>query len=69
MLNIFTTSGALGLILISIGVITKKRKAQDFSYILGGVFLIIYSIYIKDIIFISLQIMFTASAIYDISKR
>ncbi|MFN3966638.1 MAG: hypothetical protein ACK4JE_02935 [Endomicrobiia bacterium] len=60
--------GALGIILISIGIITKKRKIQDIFYILGGICLEIYSIYIGDLIFIILQIIFTLTAIYDFIK-
>ena len=64
-MDIFKLLGALGLILITIGIITKKRKQQDVYYIIGGIFLEIYSIYIQDIIFIILQIIFTIVAIYD----
>ena len=64
----FIILGALGLVLISIGVITKKRELQDISYILGGLLLVSYSIYIRDTIFIILQIIFTITAIYDMLK-
>jgi lipid-A-disaccharide synthase-like uncharacterized protein len=64
----FKIVGALGLILISIGIIAKPRKRQDFLYIVGGLFLEAYSIYINDVIFIILQIVFTLSAIYDLAK-
>ena len=64
----FRLVGALGIVLISIGVITKKRKDQNFLYILGGFCLGIYSIYINDLIFLILQIIFISSAIYDFIK-
>jgi len=35
-IDVFKIIGVLGVILISIGVITKKRKRQDTFYILGG---------------------------------
>ena len=68
MIDIFKIIGALGIILISIGIITKKRKTQDIFYILGGLCLETYSIYIGDLIFIILQIIFTLAAIYDFAK-
>ncbi|MCD6109216.1 hypothetical protein J7J83_00415 [bacterium] len=68
MINIFKIIGALGIILISLGIITKKRKTQDVLYILGGLCLETYSIYVGDLIFIILQIIFTLAAIYDFSK-
>jgi len=68
MIDIFKLIGALGLILISIGIITKKRSKQDIFYIIGGICLEIYSIYLGDLIFIILQIVFTLSAVYDLYK-
>jgi lipid-A-disaccharide synthase-like uncharacterized protein len=68
-MDIFKLIGALGIILISIGIITKQRKNQDIYYILGGICLEIYSIYINDLIFIILQIIFILSAIYDFTKK
>jgi hypothetical protein len=65
---IFKTIGALGILLISIGIISKKRKTQDIFYILGGLCLEAYSIYIGDLIFIILQIIFTLAAVYDFAK-
>jgi len=69
MINIFKLIGALGIILISIGIINKQRKTQDIYYILGGICLEIYSIYIADLIFIILQVIFITSAIYDFLKN
>ncbi len=65
---LFKIIGALGIILISIGILQKKRKIQDIYYALGGVCLLTYSIYINDLIFIVLQIIFTLTAIYDLIK-
>ncbi len=67
-MDIFKIIGALGIILISIGIINKKRKVQDLFYILGGICLEIYSVYIGDLIFIILQIIFTIAAVYDLVK-
>ncbi|MDD4332830.1 MAG: hypothetical protein PHT51_01845 [Patescibacteria group bacterium] len=65
---IFKLIGAFGLLVISLGIIKKDRLAQDVLYILGGVCLEIYSIFLGDYIFIILQIVFTCSAIYDLKK-
>lgn len=37
-MDIFRIIGALGIILISFGIINKNRKKQDIFYIGGGVF-------------------------------
>jgi len=70
MLNIFKFLGILGLILIISGVLIKKRnrKTRDYIYILGGIFLTAYSYYIKDYIFITLQIIFVIVALYDLMR-
>jgi hypothetical protein len=64
----FKAVGALGLILISLGIITKARRKQNILYIFGGICLEIYSIYQKDAIFITLQVVFTLAATYDLLK-
>jgi len=68
MTDIFKIIGALGILLISVGIVTKKRKTQDIYYIFGGICLEIYSIHIGDLIFIILQIIFTLTAVYDFIK-
>ncbi|OGH59951.1 MAG: hypothetical protein A2725_01805 [Candidatus Magasanikbacteria bacterium RIFCSPHIGHO2_01_FULL_33_34] len=68
-MDIYKIFGAFGLILISIGIITKQRKKQDLYYIVGGILLEIYSIYIGDKIFIVLQLIFILSAIFDYFKK
>jgi hypothetical protein len=66
---LFKGIGAAGLLLISIGIVTKKRSQQDGLYIAGGLCLEAYSIYLNDLIFIVLQVIFTLAAIYDLVKR
>ena len=68
MADIFKFIGAFGIILIAIGIVMKRRKIQDIFYVFGGICLEIYSIYIGDIIFIILQIIFTLTAMYDFIK-
>ncbi|MDF1496966.1 MAG: hypothetical protein P1P90_02805 [Patescibacteria group bacterium] len=68
-MNIFTIMGAIGLLLITFGVITKNRRNQNILYIIGGIFLATYSLYLKNTIFIILQTVFTLAAIYDLMKN
>ncbi len=67
-INIFKIIGIIGLLLISIGIITKKRKYQDIYYIFGGLCLLTYSIYLINAIFIVLQSIFISAATYDLIK-
>lgn len=67
-LNLFKIIGILGLLFISTGVVITNRKKEDSLFILGGICLAVYSIYIGDLIFIVLQIVFIASAVYNLIK-
>jgi len=69
MIDIFKFIGVLGIILITAGIVLKKRKKQDIFFIAGGICLEIYSIYINDMIFIILQIIFTLAAVYDFIRN
>ncbi|MFH1591611.1 MAG: hypothetical protein ABIC95_06835 [archaeon] len=67
---LFKIIGALGLVLITIGVLAKGKKPQDLFFIGGGVFLEIYSIFLGDLIFIVLQLVFVVAAVFNLfSKR
>jgi len=68
-INAFGIIGAIGIIFLSIGILNKKRQLQDKYYALGGIFLLVYSISIKNIIFIIVQVIFTLTAIYDLNKK
>jgi len=65
---LFTTIGAIGILLICFGILTKKPKRENIYHILGGIALIVYSIYIQNTIFIILQGIFIIAAIYDLLK-
>lgn len=67
--TLFKLIGAAGLLLISVGIITKKRSRQDWLYIAGGLCLEAYSIYLGDLIFIILQVVFTVAAAYDLLRK
>ena len=66
--------GIIGLFLIIIGNLTiykQKKIRKKYTYpllIVGGIFLLIYSILIKDKIFIILQGVFIISSIYGLIK-
>jgi len=68
-MSLYVIFGIIGLLLISYGVLTKKRKFQDLEYIVGGLFLLVYSISIKSYIFILLQIIFILAAAWDYKFR
>lgn len=65
---IFKLIGAFGLLCISAGILSKKRQTQDVLYIVGGISLEIYSIYLGDVVFMVLQVIVTAAAVYDLYK-
>ena len=69
-INIFYIIAIIGLLSIILGtlMIYKKRKYTYPLFILGGICLEIYSIYIKDTIFIILQGVFIISSIYGLIK-
>ncbi len=58
--------GAAGLVFISIGVVSKNRIRQNVYFIIGGLLLEAYSVYLKDVIFIPLQPIFVAASAYEL---
>lgn len=58
--------GAAGLVCITYGIFLKREVRQDMVFALGGFLLLVYSISVKDPIFIPLQIVFTGASIYEI---
>jgi len=60
--------GVLGLIGIIIGILIRNEKKQDAFFIVGGLLLLVYSAYIKDIVFIVLQLVFVAVAAGELVK-
>ncbi|MBU6500522.1 MAG: YgjV family protein [Patescibacteria group bacterium] len=65
---IFTFLGTLGLIAASIAIWIRDERKQDVLFIVGGIFLLAYSINIGNIIFIILQIVFIISASSELIK-
>lgn len=60
--------GIIGLVLIAAGVWVRDEKNQDRVFILGGLFLLVYSWHIGDTIFIVLQIVFVVSVLFELVK-
>jgi hypothetical protein len=61
---LFKVFGVIGLLIITRGIFIKKEKPRDWSFAIGGVFLLAYSAYLRDWIFIVLQIVFIVSNLY-----
>ncbi|MAG02981.1 hypothetical protein CMI42_06595 [Candidatus Pacearchaeota archaeon] len=70
MINIFYFLGIVGLLLIILGILIKprNRNVRDILYIIGGLFLLGYSLFIRDYIFIVLQVVFVIVAIVDLVR-
>ncbi|MEK7647319.1 MAG: hypothetical protein AAB378_03065 [Patescibacteria group bacterium] len=64
-MDIFKIIGAIGVLFIVAAVLLKDRKKQNMSFIAAGILLEIYSIYIGDMVFIVLEIVFIAAAVYE----
>ena len=68
--NLFKISAILGLLCIIIGITLikpRQKREQYIFFIVGGILLEIYSIHIRDTIFIILQLAFTLSALFELS--
>ncbi len=69
---VFKISGALGLGFITIGVLTKDRVRVNVYFIIGGCLLGVYSVYLRDMVFIPLQVIFVLAsifALYELKKK
>jgi hypothetical protein len=62
----FKIIGAFGLVFITVGVIEKNRIHQNVYFIIGGLLLEVYAIYLRDVIYIPLQLIFVAASIYEL---
>ncbi len=62
--------GIIGLITIIVAILirSKERKLRDILYLVAGVSLLVYSIALRDLIFIILQSVFTLVAIFDLAR-
>ena len=79
MFDIFKVIGGVGILLISIGIVSKKRKknlwifkkikSHNLYFLFGGLCLLIYSISIQDVLFIILQAIFILASVYDLTRK
>lgn len=58
--------GIAGLLLITYGIFAKNENRQDWIFVAGGIGLLVYSIHLRDPIFIILQIVFIAASLYEL---
>ena len=65
--SLFTGFGILGILLITAGVVYKKK--QDWLFLPGGVCLLLYSIFIHDLIFIVLQCIYIVAVLFELVKQ
>ena len=63
---VFKIIGGLGIALISLGILDKNRFRGTFLYLLGGICLESYSIFIGDEIFMALQAIFILVVSYKL---
>lgn len=63
---LFKAIGVIGLVSICIGMIVKQRTTRDIFATIGGVGLLIYSIFLKDAIFIVLQSVYIVVVVFDL---
>ncbi|MBI4116468.1 YgjV family protein [Candidatus Pacearchaeota archaeon] len=67
--NLFSLLAVIGLLILTWGILTKKDNKRNFLFLIGGALLIIYSIYIKDIIIVAVQVIFTLAAGYKLWRK
>ena len=68
MINVYDLFGIIGVIFIVVGILVRNRKEEHMMFILGGLLLGIYSIYLKSYIFMILQIIVVLSAVYELVR-
>ncbi len=64
----FRLIGIIGLIFIIFGIGSKDRKKQNNLFFAGGILLVAYSAFLRDFVFIVLEIIFTIVAQYNLEK-
>ena len=61
----FKILGIIGLLLITKGIFIRGHRHQSIVFALGGMFLLAYSTYLGDPVFIVLQLIFILSSMYE----
>ncbi|MBI4120902.1 MAG: YgjV family protein [Parcubacteria group bacterium] len=60
--------GILGLLIISYALWVRDEIRQNNLFIIGGAFLLVYSLAIDEAIFVALQLVFIISAVLELVK-
>jgi hypothetical protein len=68
MINIYDLFGVIGIVFIVFGILLRNKKEEHILFILGGLFLCIYSIALNSYIFTILQIIVVISAAYELLR-
>ena len=68
-MSMYKFIGVIGLVAIIVGIVLKNRQQRNMVYIVGGIALTIYSVWIGDWIFILLQVVFTGVALFDLIRH
>jgi Ca2+/Na+ antiporter len=66
---IYKTLGTIGLIFIIAGMMVRSRTRRDALCAVGGICLFVYSIYLNDFIFTTLQACYVFVTLFDFAKR
>ncbi len=64
----FKIIGALGLILVSTGLLVSSRRKRNILSFFGGVCLLVYSFFLNDIVFILLQSVYILFTVIDYAR-
>lgn len=66
-MNIWRVLGVIGMLLVSTGILQRQNKRnRNILFLFGGLLLLCYSIYLRDILFIVLQLVFSGAAVYEL---
>lgn len=74
-IDIFYLIGIFGLLILTYAILLNLKKSKSTGkyvysmFVVGGLLLLIYSIYIKNTLFIILQVVFIIAAIYGLIKH
>lgn len=60
--------GILGMVLVAGGILQRQARWRDTAFVGGSICLFFYSLSIGDSIFAVLQMIFIASAVYDLTR-
>lgn len=64
----FIILGVVGVLFITAGILQKKQQKEDVFFVIGGLFLLAYSIYLKDAVFAVLQVIVISASLWELLK-